>query len=66
MEEVASRTIELDELRPQLRQAHVENQQLVSQLLTIKEGIAGMQMIMMTMRMLLVLASAMPTAAHEA
>ena len=41
MEEVASRTIELDELRPQLRQAHAENQQLVSQLLTIKEGIAG-------------------------
>ena len=66
MEEVASRTIELDELRPQLRQAHVENQQLVSQLLTIKEGIAGMQMIMMTMTMLLLLASAMPTAAHEA
>jgi hypothetical protein len=39
-EEVASRTIELHELRPQLRRADAENQQLISQLLTIKEGIA--------------------------
>ena len=40
MEECASRTIEIDQLRPQLDQSYKENQQIVSQLLSLKETMA--------------------------
>ena len=40
MQECASRTIEIDQLRPKLRDLHAENQQLISQLLAFKESMA--------------------------
>jgi hypothetical protein len=40
MEECAGRSIELDQLRPKVKELHAENQSLVSQLLALKESMA--------------------------